>query len=678
MKGKWWSSEWFTGVLVAAGFALTLHYDPLTGIEGRFYDLAAGLSAPATIDEGVVVVAVDDIAQESGVGRWQPKQAQRLLELINQGAPRAVALFWPLERTSTPPSLLALGREAEALLQQQPSNDAVPLLQKVAALATDDQRLAGSMRSVDRLLLAVTPTSSWTPQWHWSLRELFTPLPPVMSTTPHIDPLFATAVSGIASDTMMSDASSVVRRIPLHYQQADGTFSPTLPLQLLAFRQQIEPHSLHIAESDGVDVGGKQITTGSGGYFLPRWSRSAARVITASALMHDPSHLMETLRNRVVLAGPLSPALTPMVTLPDGRDVAPVEMAALTLTALAANEAYVISPYAHWAQLGALLFVALLLAGLLPRLSTAVALVTGMVFLGLMINAQLLLLLIHGEWLPLTTPILALAVGIVVLMARRKLTRKLTDVREQLGQVTVALAQQLRHQGQFDEALHHLQQCHIDTACEELYQLGLDYERKRQFNRAEQVFSYLKDQKSRFKDVTDRARINLEARERIVIAGHPSSNMASTLVLEQSELQKPLVGRYQIERELGRGAMGMVYLGHDPKISRTVAIKTVLLAHEHDEKQQEQLRERFFREAESAGRLGHPNIVTIYDVGEEGDLAYIAMDYLPGTSLDHHTSKETLLPVEEVMTIILQVADALDYAHENGVIHRDIKPANII
>jgi serine/threonine-protein kinase len=90
------------------------------------------------------------------------------------------------------------------------------------------------------------------------------------------------------------------------------------------------------------------------------------------------------------------------------------------------------------------------------------------------------------------------------------------------------------------------------------------------------------------------------------------------------------------------------------------------------------VRERFFREAESAGRLSHPNIVTIYDVGEEGDLAYIAMDYLPGVSLDRHTAADTLLPVEEVMAIILQVAGALDYPHSNGVIHRDIKPANII
>jgi serine/threonine protein kinase len=122
----------------------------------------------------------------------------------------------------------------------------------------------------------------------------------------------------------------------------------------------------------------------------------------------------------------------------------------------------------------------------------------------------------------------------------------------------------------------------------------------------------------------------------------------------------------------------MVYLGHDPKISRTVAIKTVTLANDYDDQQLAQVRERFFREAESAGRLSHPNIVTIYDVGEEGDLAYIAMVYLEGVSLDHHTRQEELLPVEEVMAIIAQVADALDYAHAKGVVHRDIKPANII
>jgi len=143
-------------------------------------------------------------------------------------------------------------------------------------------------------------------------------------------------------------------------------------------------------------------------------------------------------------------------------------------------------------------------------------------------------------------------------------------------------------------------------------------------------------------------------------------------------VQKPMLGRYTIERELGRGAMGMVFLGKDPKIGRTVAIKTMMLSQEFEGEKLDEIKERFFREAETAGRLNHPNIVTIYDVGEDEDLSYIAMDYLKGDNLLAYCKSDTLLPVREIFEVLLKVADALEYAHNNGVVHRDIKPANIL
>jgi serine/threonine-protein kinase len=124
--------------------------------------------------------------------------------------------------------------------------------------------------------------------------------------------------------------------------------------------------------------------------------------------------------------------------------------------------------------------------------------------------------------------------------------------------------------------------------------------------------------------------------------------------------------------------MGLVYLGRDPRIGRTVAIKTMALSQEFEGEELEAVKARFFREAETAGRLNHPNIVTIYDVGEEQDLAYIAMDYLQGKPLSHFCKPESLLSLEKVFDIGIQVAEALDYAHQQNVVHRDIKPANII
>jgi tRNA A-37 threonylcarbamoyl transferase component Bud32 len=139
-----------------------------------------------------------------------------------------------------------------------------------------------------------------------------------------------------------------------------------------------------------------------------------------------------------------------------------------------------------------------------------------------------------------------------------------------------------------------------------------------------------------------------------------------------------MLGRYRVLKELGRGAMGLVYLGKDPTIQRFVAIKTMRLDHiDQDDKLQE-IKTRFFREAESTGRLSHPNIVTIYDAGEENDLGYIAMELIEGTPLSQSARKPNLMPVNEVLLTIATVADALDYAHQQGVIHRDIKPANIM
>jgi serine/threonine-protein kinase len=137
------------------------------------------------------------------------------------------------------------------------------------------------------------------------------------------------------------------------------------------------------------------------------------------------------------------------------------------------------------------------------------------------------------------------------------------------------------------------------------------------------------------------------------------------------------LGRYQVERELGRGAMGVVYLGTDPKIARQVAIKT-LNYHAFEAAQIASLKARFFREAEAAGRLNHPAIVTVYDVGEERDLAYIAMDYVDGQPASAYVHKDNLLAVADVYRLVADVAEALHYAHEHGVVHRDIKPGNIM
>jgi len=212
----------------------------------------------------------------------------------------------------------------------------------------------------------------------------------------------------------------------------------------------------------------------------------------------------------------------------------------------------------------------------------------------------------------------------------------------------------------------------------QVYNLGLDYERKRRFNKAVSVFEFIELNDSNINDIDERLRHNREAANTVVLSGNTSNPNSSNLLLGKSGLQKPILGRYQIDKEIGSGSMGRVYLGHDPKISRTVAIKTLTLSDEFESDQLDEVKKRFIREAEAAGRLNHPNIVTIYDIGEDQDLSYIAMDYLKGKDLKAYSKEGELLPVNKVLNITMQVANALDYAHAQHVVHRDIKPENII
>ena len=136
------------------------------------------------------------------------------------------------------------------------------------------------------------------------------------------------------------------------------------------------------------------------------------------------------------------------------------------------------------------------------------------------------------------------------------------------------------------------------------------------------------------------------------------------------------VGRYEITGELGRGAMGVVYKALDPTIGRTVALKTMRLD-VHGLDAQEMVR-RFQNEARAAGVLNHPNIVTIYDAGEQDGIFYIAMEFIEGTTLHELLAEKRVLATEEVLQLTRQICRGLDYAHSNGIVHRDIKPANIM
>ena len=139
-----------------------------------------------------------------------------------------------------------------------------------------------------------------------------------------------------------------------------------------------------------------------------------------------------------------------------------------------------------------------------------------------------------------------------------------------------------------------------------------------------------------------------------------------------------MLGRFEVEKELGRGAMGIVYLARDTSTGEAIAIKTMALAEEFDEDELAEVKRRFFREADAAEHLQHPNIVNVFNTGDDNGLAYIAMEFLHGHDLSRYCYPDNLLSVQDVIDIIINAASALNYAHEKQVVHRDIKPANIM
>ncbi len=169
-------------------------------------------------------------------------------------------------------------------------------------------------------------------------------------------------------------------------------------------------------------------------------------------------------------------------------------------------------------------------------------------------------------------------------------------------------------------------------------------------------------------------------RERSSVAqtATPLRTAADEKIDQPSEPLPAQISHYRIEKRLGRGAMGEVYLGRDGEAGTLAAIKTLALSHAFAPDELADVRARFFREAETAGRLQHPDIVAILDAGEDGELAFIAMEFVAGSDLRPFTRLDSLLPFAEVASVGARIAEALAYAHANNVVHRDVKPANVM
>lgn len=389
----------------------------------------------------------------------------------------------------------------------------------------------------------------------------------------------------------------------------------------------------------------------------------------------DVVKLTFEIRDKIVLVGDISRITGDAFDTPAGR-VYGVEMIAAAIHTLLNGAPLAVAP-AWVTGLASLAFLMLIVGTAWVRRNLARLLLTLLIFAAYL-AAVALAYAEFGMVVAVSGNVLAGILAAALISLRMRLAAPPTGARRRgrpFERMRLA-ALALQGQGRLDEAFEKFREMPLnDTSADLVYNLGLDFERKRLFARAAAVYGHLAQWDEDFKDVA--ARLAKAAR----VEADPlkaARSLGATMAPAGSALQVSSFGRFKVVEELREKAMGTVYRALDPETNRSVVIETMSLSQTFGGDALEEGRARFLHEARSAGRLDHPNIAAIYDSGQEDDLAFIAMEHIEGHDLSRYTLKGNLLPLDVILDVIAQCADALDYAHGEGVAHRDIEPSNIM
>jgi len=708
-KMSFWKSDWFVGLLVALAFLFGANSDLMRSLERKAYDLGV-LASLRTPSDKIAVIAIDD-QSIANLGRWPWPRAihAKMVDILTEGHAKVVGYTVFFFEPQADAGLGYINKIADLMAFSSLRNTTDPvhkaeiaqldaLLLEALENLDNDQKLSVSMARANDVLLGMF-FELGEPQGKPDQQ-----LPDYVQRNNLLDvknsgdsfalpletqnvlapiPLLGSKALAIGHLNSFPDVDGAVRTEPLvvgYY----GQYYPSLSLMLAAKSMNLEPGDIRVRLGEGVQLGNQRIATDPDlqmhTYFYKDHDGRPAFPVDSFYDVLSGKIPAEKYRDKIVLIGASAAGVGSMQVTPIGPGMAPVQILAHSVSSILRGDYFVSPQWGGLAEMAVFLLIALYLILLLPRMNAGVAaLMTGVLFAALLIT-HFVLMTSQAMWLQLMLPASLLLVGHLLLTTKRFLMtekgKQISDAESAESNRMLGLA--FQGQGQLDIAFDKFRKVPIDDSLMEvLYNLGLDYERKRQMNKAESVFRYMSDYNPKFRDLENRL-VQTRAMAETMILGGGGRSIASTMVMNKSGMSKPMLGRYEIEKELGKGAMGVVYYGKDPKIGRTVAIKTLALSEEFEANELQDVKVRFFREAETAGRLNHPNIVSIYDAGEEHDLAYIAMEFLKGKDLVSYTRPGNLLPLPKLMNIIASVADALDYAHKQNVVHRDIKPANIM
>jgi|CXWL01.1.fsa_nt_gi serine/threonine-protein kinase len=668
----------------------------LESVEFKAYDLRAKLRQNLNPPPEIVLVAIDDdsIAQ---IGRW-PWPRTRMAAVVDKLAaagPKVIGLNILFSEPEQNQGLLEIQRLSEKYqelvggkkISQKGVDFALEFSSSAVALDSDKTLLASLQASGNVVLpmfftpgtvggkvaaapAEVSSSAIKAPSLIASIQEEAKITHPILA--------FSGAAMGLGHANLYPESDGILRReSPMVKYGAE--LYPSYAVRLTMAYLGLNPEDLKFESEQALTLGKLRVPLDSDNMMAVTYNgpQDTIRVVPYASVMADKVD-SALFKDKIVIVGPTALGIATLYVTPVAQSFPSMEAVANVIENILHQKFLTRPPWAEQAELGLLAAMGLFIMLILPRLKALWGLVVSIIFAFALAGAGTYLF-INGQWLKVAYPGVLLLAGYLVIISKSFLvTEKGKELVEASAiETNKMLGLSFQGQGMLDIAFEKFRLCPLDDNLKEtLYNLALDFERKRQFSKAAAVFDHIAEKDPKYKDIAEKTKVLKAAADGAVFGGVGAKKEGTVMIAGGAT--KATLGRYEIEKELGRGAMGVVYLGRDPKINRMVAIKTMMLEEGSDGESTKQIKERFFREAESAGTLNHPNIVRIFDAGDENDVAYIAMELLDGHDLVKYGQKDALLPVDKALDYAATVADALDYAHAQGIVHRDIKPANIM
>jgi serine/threonine-protein kinase len=681
-------------VLIFVGFSI-IQPSLFEGIERYVYDTELRFAPGEKQDLFKVVLINIDDKSLTRLGSWPfPRhQIAEVIDILKEGGAKIIGLNIPLFEKQANPGLDVLRSFHEKF-------KAYPFGEKNTAMTTwmeeylkqmeddldSDRRLVESVQQSGNVILPASVKFGSSPDR--AQRERDSILSKNFLTSAQVPvslkkrlaanrvslpfPELAQNALGMGHDSLTPE-NSMAGRSHLMFVNYKGALFPSFPLRLAIAYQDLQPKEVRVVENQ-IRLKDRSIAI-KNGELLIRFQNTQdpfPQYPFVDILMARQAPPI--LKGKIAVIG-FNASESRRVNTPVSPEMPEAELLANILESIISHTFITRPPFIYYFEILSLFFLGGIAAFFFPRMGglSRTVLAVGLIILPLL--AGMLLFFAKGFWFKTTYMVCGITtiyftISLKQLLGARGSTRDSIETNRLLGL-------SFQSQGLLDLAFDKFRRLPVDNETKELiYHLGMEFERKRMPDRALIAYEYISKWGS-YRDLDERIP-KTRASDNSSTIGSYGENREVSILADTSDDTKSRVGRYDILEELGKGSMGQVYKALDPKINRLLAIKTIRFSDEFEEDLIQEIKERFFREAEIAGQLSHPSIVTIYDVGEDRELTYMAMEFLEGENLEKYIIKDSLLPFMKILDVIAEVAEALDFAHKADVIHRDIKPANIM